>query len=236
LVLISDVFWTQKMDKEGFWELNPTPAPQRISVMVLGYNKKIISEAEAPQKFADLSDPKWQGKITSGSPLESGTSYTLMINLVYKYGYDFLKALKANQLVSAGGNGAALTRLVSGERPVAMILLENLLKEQKKNPDIGIVYPADGAILAPSPLAIVKGSKHLAAAKTIYEFLLSDEGQMLSVQENMYAPNPSLAAPTGAKPFAEVQSTAFPMTKEFYDFVASEDAVFKTKFSEIILN
>lgn len=236
LVLTSDIFWYQKMEKEGVWEAEPPYSPQRISVMVLGYNKKSISDAEAPKKFADLADPKWQGKITSGSPLESGTSYTLMINLVYKYGYDFLKALRANQLVSAGGNGAALTRMVSGERPVAMILLENLLAEQKKNADIGIVYPEDGAILAPSPLGIVKGSKHLAAAKKVYEFLLSPEGQMLSVQENMYAPNTSLAAPQGAKPFVEVQATAFPMTKEFFDFVAQEDAVFKTKFSEIILN
>ena len=252
VVMTSDVFWFRKMQKEGFWQpyhvdtayvvpesfngKDSSFTTARVSAVVIGYNQKFVSDADAPKSFADLKDPKWQGKLTSASPLESGTCYMLMNSLVYKYGYDFLTALKANQLLSAGGNGAAVTRLSSGERPVAMTLLENLLAEQKKNPDIVIVYPEDGTVLVPSPVGIVKGSPNLTAAQKVYDFFVSAEGQKLFTVENLYVPDPSVAPPAGAKPFAEVQKTAFDLSDKFYDFVSQEDSSFKNKYSDIILN
>lgn len=252
VVMTSDFFWFRKMQKEGFWQPYHVNTPYtmpsvfegkdhsyttaRVSAVVIGYNKKFVSEVDAPRNFSDLKDPKWSGKITSASPLESGTCYMLMNSLVYKYGYEFLSALKANDLLSAGGNGAAVTRLSSGQRPVAMTLLENLLAEQKKNPDIAIVYPEDGTVLVPSPVGIVKGSEHLAAAQKVYDFFLSSAGQKLFTLENLYVPDPSVVPPAGARPLVEVQKTAFDLDDKFYDFVSQEDPMFKNKYSDIILN
>ncbi len=252
LLLTADIVWYKKMAAEGFFTNHTVATPYevpaafrdaagaysspRACAVVIGYNKKFVTDAEAPKTFSSLLDPKWKNKISSGSPLESGTQYTLMINLVYKYGYDFLKGLRAGDIVAAGGNSAVIKRLVTGEKPVGLVLLENLLAEQKKNPDIGIVYPEDGVILAPGPIAIVKKNKDQAAVKKIYDFFFSETAQKIFTDDFVYVYDPAIPAPAGAKPFPEVQKNAFDTSPAFYDFVLKEDANFKQKFADIILN
>lgn len=250
LVLTSDIFWYQKMAKEGFWQsyqssLNQnipdemqgpdhTFSTPRISIMVIGYNKKFITPENAPKTFKELAESKWKGKVSSGNPLESGSNFTLMSNLAYRYGYDFLKKLRENDLMSSGGNSAVMKRIITGERPVGLILIENLLKEKKRNPNLEIVYPEDGVILVPGPMGIVKGSKNLAAVQKIYDFILSEEGQKISSKGYLHPPSPNVTPPEKAKSFTELKNKAFPFTKEFFQFVKKEEKKFKNKFAEIM--
>lgn len=251
VVLTADIFWFHKKAEEGFWEAydpkldyevpaefkgpNDTFTTPRLSVMLIGYNKKYVSEAEAPKSFKELTDPKWKGKVSSGSPLESGTNFTLMTNLVYKYGYDFLKELRQNDVLSAGGNSAVLKRIVTGERPVGMILEESLLYELKNNPNIGIIYPQDGVIIAPGPMGITKVSKHKEDARKVYDFLMSTEGQKICIEGNLHAPNPAIGSPKGARPLAELKKNAFDLSEGFFAFVKKEEKSFKEKFADIML-
>lgn len=250
IVLTADVFWFRKKAEEGFWEpyapkLNyevpayfkgkgDTFTTPRISVMLIGYNKKYLSEAEAPKSFKELTNPKWKGKVSSGSPLESGTNFTLMSNLVYKYGYDFLKELRANDMLSAGGNSAVLKRIVTGERPVGMILEESLLYELVKNPNIGINYPEDGAIIAPGPMGITKNSKNKPNAKKIYDFFMSEEGQKICIKGNLHPPQATIGFPEGSRPLSEIQKNAFDLGEDFFAFVKKEEKSFKEKFADIM--
>ena len=253
LVLTADLAWYKKMAAEGFFENYVVSVPYeipasfratdgaytapRLGAVVIGYNKKLVSDTDAPKSFSELTDPKWKGKISSGSPLESGSQYTLMMNLVYKYGYDFLKSLRQNDIVAAGGNSAVMKRLVTGEKPVGLVLLENLLNEQKKNPDIGIVYPSDGVIFTPGPMAIVKKEgRDSVPVKKIYDFFLSDTAQKIFTGGYLYVFDKNVPAPTGAKPLEELQQGAFDTSDAFYDFMLREDAAFKQKFADIILN
>lgn len=250
IILTADIFWFQQKVREGFfaphhpdisydmpvefrdndWHFT-TP---RISTMVIGYNKKFVSETDAPKSWAELADAKWKGKVTSGSPLESGTNYSAMINLAYKYGYDFLKKLRANDLMSAGGNSAVMQRLVTGERPVGVILLENVLNEQARNPDIAFVYPSDGAVVIPGPMGITKATKNMDATKKIYDYFLSDEGQAISLKGRVHVIDPQVGAPDGAKPLADIRANAFTIDDKFYEFVKNEQSGFKAKYSDIM--
>src|SRR5207253_1444548 len=119
-------------DTEHFW------AVSRLPVMVIGYNTDIYKEAEAPKSFADLVLPKFKNKIAMGSPLESGTTFTTVALLSEKLGWDYFSKLRANGALSAGGNSAVLSRIETKERPVGIILLENLLAARRKNPKIAI--------------------------------------------------------------------------------------------------
>lgn len=251
LVLTADIFWFHKKAEEGFWDpyepkLDYTVPPEfrgqggtfttpRISVMLIGYNKKYITETDAPKSFKELADPKWKSKVSSGSPLESGTNFMLMTNLVYKYGYDFLKDLRQNDVLSAGGNSAVLKRIVTGERPVGMILEESLLYELKNNPNIGIIYPQDGVIVAPGPMGITRVSKHKENTRKVYDFLMSAEGQKICIEGNLHAPNPAVGSPVGARPLAELRKNAFEMSEGFFAFMKKEEKSFKEKFADIML-
>ncbi len=250
LVMTSDYFWYDKMNGLGFWQnyksqlsyeipglfAHPDGAftTVRVPAMIIAYNSKFVTDTDAPQSFKELADAKWKSKVSSGSPLESGTNYGLMTNLAYRYGYDFLKELRQNDLLVAGGNSNAMQRLVSGERPIAMLLLENALDESAKNPNIKIVYPQDGLILMPSPIAITKATKNVAAAKKIYDFFLTAQGQSIMIQGNMYSLDTSLPPPHGALPYSAVAKTAFEFSEKFVAFVRQEEPTFKNKFSEIM--
>lgn len=250
VVLTADIFWFHKKAAEGFWDpyepkldyevpqafrgQSGTFTTPRISVMALGYNKKFISESDAPKSYKELIDPKWKGKLSSGSPLESGTNYTLMLNLVHKYGYDFLSKLHANDVMAAGGNSAVLKRIVTGERPVGLILEESLLYEQAINPNIGIIYPEDGVIIAPGPMGITKASKNKAGARLVYDFIMSSEGQKLCVQGNLHSPNPAAGFPKNSRPFAELLKNSFSLGDDFFEFAKKEEKSFKDKFADIM--
>lgn len=250
LILVSDYFWYNKMAREDFWQPY-TPktdyeipanfrsadnlfATVRIPTMVIAYNTKYITAADAPKSFKELAEPKWKSKASSGSPMESGTSYGLMTNLAYRYGYDFIKELRANDMIVSGGNSNALRRLVSGERPVAMLLLENALAEMEKNPNIAVMYPDDGAILMPSPIGITKVAKNVTDAQRLYDFFMSQEGQEVVVKGYQYSLNPKVNSPKGARPFPELVKNTFEFSESFAKFMRIEEPKFKDKFAEIM--
>ncbi|HWG84452.1 MAG TPA: ABC transporter substrate-binding protein [Deinococcales bacterium] len=176
-------------DTEGYW------TTVRIPVMVIAYNKNLIKEDDAPKGFKDLADAKWKGKLTMPSPLESGTAFTLVAALSDKYGWDYFSSLKANGITAAGGNGATLRRIASGEFQVGPVLEENIFQAMDTGTtNIGIVYPNDGAVPVPSPIAIFKTSKNQAAAKYVYDWLLSAKAQAFIVNPGqMHAPLESKA-------------------------------------------
>ncbi len=250
LVITANYFWYDKLAEQGFWEnyqpqlSYPVPKAYKhpqgafgvmcVPAVVLAYNTKFVAETEAPQSFKELSDPKWKSKVSAGSPLESGTNYSLMMNLTFRYGYDFLKALRQNDFLAAGGNSNTIQRLVSGERPVAILLLEHAMSESQKNPNIKIAYPQDGLILMPGPIAIVKSTKNMLAAKKLYDFFLSPEGQKVIIDANIYSLDTSLPTPDSMLPYSQAATNAFEFSDTYVSFARREEAVFKNKFSEIM--
>lgn len=251
IVLTADYIWYVKMAKQGFWESytpktsytipenlkgpNNSFVTNKLPMLVIGYNKKLVKKDDLPKTFKELADPKWKGKISSGSPLESGSNYSLYMNLVYKYGYDHIKKLRQNDIIAAGGNSSTIRRIVTGERPVGMVLLENVLKEQKTNPNIGIVFPKDGVIITPNPTGIVKGSRNMAKVKKVYDFLFSKLGQEIAVKGHVHSIDPKVAAPGNMKPLNEIAKNSFEFTDKYLEFAVKEEKHFKTKFKKIVL-
>ena len=81
-----------------------------------------------------------------------------------------------------------------------MILEENILKlaNTKKEP-LKIVYPTDGVINVPSPIAIFKDTKNPEGAKALVDWWLSKEGQQAIVSKGwMHSVRNDVAPPKGA--------------------------------------
>ena len=147
-------------DKDGNWY------GVRISNMIIAYNSNKLKAEEAPKNWTDLTDPKWKGKIAMPNPMLSGTAYVAVGALADKYGWEYFDKLKANGLRVEEGNSAIQNKLLTGEYAAVMILEENILKlaNTKKEP-LKIVYPTDGVINVPSPIAIFKETKNPEGAK-----------------------------------------------------------------------
>ena len=173
-------------DPDGYWY------PVRVCNMVLAYNPEKYSADELPKTMKELAeDPALKGKISMGNPLTSGTAYAAVCALTDKYGYEYLDALRANDVMVESGS-TALGKLESGECKVVMILEESVLQRRHDdNSPLTCIYPEDGNVMIPSNAMIVAEEKsanaNIEACEAVADWLFSDAGQAFIVSGYMHS-------------------------------------------------
>lgn len=182
-------------DAEGAWYA------VRVCNMIIAYNADKLKAEDAPKNWTDLTDPKWKGKIAMPNPMLSGTAYVAVGALADKYGWEFFDKLKANGMRVEEGNSAIQNKLLTGEYAAAMILEENILKlaNTKKEP-LKVIYPKDGVVQVPSPIAIFNTTKNPEGAKALVDWWLSKEGQQAVVKGWMHSVRGDVKEPIGSVP------------------------------------
>ena len=58
----------------------------------IGYNTNMVKPDDAPKSFADLLDPRWNGKIVKGHPNYSGTIFTATFQLARDLGWSYFES------------------------------------------------------------------------------------------------------------------------------------------------
>ncbi len=173
----------------------------RVCNMIIAYNADKLKAEDAPKNWTDLADPKWKGKIAMPNPMLSGTAYVAVGALADKYGWEYFDKLKANGLRVEEGNSAIQNKLLTGEYAAVMILEENILKlaNTKKEP-LKVIYPKDGVVQVPSPIAIFNTTKNPEGAKALVDWWLSKEGQQAVVKGWMHSVRGDVKEPIGSVP------------------------------------
>lgn len=252
LIMTSDLFWFEDLknkkallaynspaatkvssaykDSANYWAVN------RIPIMVIAYHSDVYSEVDAPKGYADLTLPRFKDKVAMGSPLESGTTFTTVAMIARsKLGWEYFEKLRANGTISAGGNSAVMSRIETKERPVGIVLLENVLAAHRKNPKIKLVYPIEGVVAVPSPVAITATSPHPELAKQVYDYFFSQASQEIIRQGDVHSVFPEFAAPNGALPYSQFMDKAMPWNDTIlHEVLASRDQI-KKRFSKLML-
>ena len=213
-------------DKNGSW------TAVRISNMIIAYNKDKVQNP--PKSWQDLTDPKWKGKIAMPNPMLSGTAYVAVGALADKYGWEYFDKLKANGIRVEEGTSAIQNKLLTGEYAAAMILEENILKlKETKHEPLEVVYPSDGIICVPSPIAIFNTTKNPDGAKALVDWWLSKEGQQAVVKGWMHSVRGDVEPPTGAPKLSTLLPNA---VKVNWDKLATEDAKIKEAFRTRVMD
>ena len=213
-------------DQNGAW------TAVRISNMIIAYNKDKVKNP--PKSWQDLTDPKWKGKIAMPNPMLSGTAYVSVGALADKYGWEYFDKLKANGIRVEEGNSAIQNKLLTGEYAAAMILEENILKlKETKHEPLEVVYPSDGIICVPSPIAIFNTTKNPDGAKALVDWWLSKEGQQAVVKGWMHSVRGDVEPPTGAPKLSTLLPNA---VKVNWDKLATEDAKIKEAFRTRVMD
>lgn len=238
LVLTSDPFWyvahadrlqphlppnvlhvpRDLVDLDGRW------VTARISLMVMAAG----SQADRPASFRDLADPRFANRVTMPDPLASGTAFTTIAS----WSPELTSAVLANGTVAAGGSAAVLNRLERGEKDVGVLLLENLLAARRKGSLVEPVFPTDGAVAIPGPIALTADCPNPSGARAVYDFLLSPAGQQAMIDGDMYAAIPDLPPPAGAPALDTI--TVRPWSDGFADRVAREQAAIKARWADLV--
>jgi iron(III) transport system substrate-binding protein len=182
-------------------------AVYRAHLSVIAYNKKLVTEADAPKTYADLLDPKWKGKIVKAHPGYSGTVMTATFVLSNMLGWDFFEKLGQQDIMQVQSSTEPPKKLAQGERAVQFDGNEyNVFRLQDDGVPLQIVYPPEGTALVEGNAAILKQAPHPNAAKLFYAFLFSLPAQQLNSDVGgLRSFHPGVKEKAGRTPLSEIK-------------------------------
>ncbi|MFN7010086.1 MAG: ABC transporter substrate-binding protein [Allorhizobium sp.] len=192
VLLIADTVTLQRMKEAGQLMAYKSPEAANYDASLYDadgayYSTKLITTgimyntaaAMKPTSWADLAKPEAKGLVAMPSPLTSGAALIHAQTLagVSSLGWDYYKALQANGAVAAGGNGAVLKSVASGEKAYGVVVDYMPIREKAKGAPVEFVFPEEGVSAVTEPVAILSTSKNEEAAKKFVDYVLSEKGQ-----------------------------------------------------------
>lgn len=200
--ILADVLWTSEvpdfynMKNEGMLE-KYTPAPikeliqpftdydgyftaARLGTLGIVYNTQFVKTK--PSQWDNILGKEFKGAFGVANPALSGTAYMAISMLVKEFGWEFISKMAANKAKIGKGAGQVVDDTASGELLGCIGVDYITLGKMKKGAKIGYAFPPQ-ILLSPSPVAILKGTPNLEAAKKFVDFLLSKEAQTIIASE-----------------------------------------------------
>jgi iron(III) transport system substrate-binding protein len=146
---------------------------------------------EPPKSWDDLLKPEFTGQLMVAHPSTSGTSYTAMATVLQirgeEAGWEYLRKY-AGQMLQFTKSGAAPAKFVGqGEAAVGIVFSHDIVHEIEDNGlPLVLTFPAEGTGYEIGGMGIVKGAKHLDAAKKWFDWALTAEAQSLGPKYHAY--------------------------------------------------
>ncbi len=153
-------------------------------IEAIGYNTALVKREDAPKSYADLLDPKWQGKIVKAHPGYSGAIMTATFVLSRELGWQFFEKLAQQKILQVQSAADPPKKLLLGERAVMADGNDyNLFLLKAQGKPVEVVYASEGSPLIIVPSGVFKNAPNPNAARLFQSFFFSLEGQQLLVDE-----------------------------------------------------
>lgn len=204
-------------------------------VVMLGfiYNTDLVKENDIPKTWNDLLKPRYKNQLGITDPTFSGTTFYTVGGLLQHpdYGWKYFEGLKNNGILLEKGSSSVVTKVGSGDYQVSIgvdYIARTLIEQGSK---INFVLPEDSIPIISSPIGIIKDTKNVEAAKLLYDYILSEEGQNILMKE-FTAPVRAGMQLKGAMPVQEAAKKALPideikLVKERLNILTDFDKMFK---------
>jgi iron(III) transport system substrate-binding protein len=150
------------------------------------YNKRLLKPEEIPQSHAELVKllkanlDRFKGKVTCYDPERSGIGFMLLTQDT-RTDPNFADTIKTYGKVGVKlytSTGAMMERILSGEHLIGFNMIGSYaIGKQRKDPNLGVVYPKDYTLVMSRIALIPKVAKHPNAGKVFLDYLLSARGQ-----------------------------------------------------------
>ncbi len=144
-----------------------------------------------PESWDDLLKPEFKGQIMVAHPSTSGTSYTALATILQirgeEKGWEYIKQY-AGQIAQYTKSGAAPAKFVGqGEAAVGIVFSHDIVNEIDNNKQpLKLTFPKEGTGWEIGGMGILKGAKHMQAAKQWFDWALTAEAQALGPKYKAY--------------------------------------------------
>lgn len=197
--------WVEPVDLPNMAHLDPSSQvtdpgvlPTGSFAMVIAVNTNLLKESDWPKSYKDLIDPKYKGKILFGAPENAGSTTVLIQAFLEKYGWDFVTALRTNDIAEMRLQAEAMQAVARGEKPVCVVSQQWAFLSRNQKAPIAVIFPKDGTVFTRTAMFVAKNAPSPAAAKVLANYLLSKEYQDAMVKfTGSYGSAAGLPAPEG---------------------------------------
>ena len=210
------------VDPDGFY------VGTRIIPTVIAYNTTMVDEP--PTSWQDLTDPQYAGKITMPNPDVSGAAaYNAAVwTITPDLGDQWLQDLAANEPVIAESNGPVSQAVASGTQPVGVVVDYLVRDLAAAGSPIAVSYPSEGVPYVAQPAGVFADSDEPEASAAFIDFLVSEAGQTLAVEQSYLPVRNDVGTPEGAPAMDDLAVLDVPLE----EVTATKDAAV-ARFNEL---
>jgi iron(III) transport system substrate-binding protein len=211
-------------DPDGYF------TPARLGTLGIAYNTKQVQQP--PTSWQDMTDPRFKNGFGIANPALSGTAYVSVSMLVSTFGWDYVKALKANGAKMGQGSGQVVDDTASGDLKASVAVDYITTEKIQKGATLALVFPKEMLVI-PSPAAIIKGSTSVASARKFIDFLLSKEGQEIIASSGTLPIRTDVPVPAQYKLVPPAEAVQRAMKVDYQQMIKEKEATIQ-KFTEIM--
>ena len=204
---------------------------------------------EAPQDWADLLKPEYEGLIWTSNYNTAGTAKLIVNTMIQKYGHDegiqYLLDLDKNVHVYTKSGSGPSKNVGTGECVIGIGFLHDGITQIVDNGygNIELIIPSSGTSYEIGATAIFQGAKHVNAAKLWIEYALSPDCVNQAKDNGSYqflvidnAEQPAISAEFGLDPenvmdydFEDAKQNTTTYVEEVMNALGGGDSRFETE-------
>ena len=191
-------------------------------------NTRLVESA--PRSWNELLPAAAAGKTILAHPLYSGAAVIHVGTMVQQdeFGWRYFETLARNGAIAGRGNGAVIEAVARGEKAYGVIIEYMAFNAKAKGSPVDFIFPQEGVSAISQPVAILKTSRNVEAAKAFVAWELSEEAQRQSVEQGYFPIFADVPPPKGYPPVSSLKI----MSGDFAAMLASDENN-KRRFMEL---
>lgn len=192
------------------------------------YNTNLVKTA--PTSWNDLTAPDVAKSLIMPSPLYSGAAVIHVDTMVQQpeFGWKYYETLASAGAVAGQGNGTVVEAVARGEKAYGIIIEYMALNAKAKGSPVDFVFPKEGVSSITQPVAILKDSDNIEAAKVFVDWQLGKAAQQQSVGQGYFPILEGVTPPAGYPALDSLKIMPADPAK-----MLADDAANKKKFADL---
>jgi iron(III) transport system substrate-binding protein len=178
----------------------------KFTMVIPGYNSRLVKAEDAPKTWNDLLDPKWKGKLVKAHPGYSGAITNETFALSHLLGWEFYEKLAKQGVLQVQSATDPPMRCAQGERAVMADAAEvTSLRLIGEGAPLVLVYPSEGVPVVGVGSVLMQKSPRPNSARLFMHYLASSECQKINMDNGSRSFDTTLAEPAGWTPLAKIK-------------------------------